>query len=475
MSEQKKRKTTDERHYEELARRFADEAFFDKEALAYKAVNWNGATYFHDGGRYVELTERELCGMLRRFCMSKGITQNNRVIGNVVPIVETIIYQDRHTYQTMPFYRGADTFPKPANIIAYRNGLLDVGAYLQANNGLLPHTPLWVSTACLPYDFDPSATCPRWEQFIREVFPEQDGQAELLQEWFGYCLTHDTSQQKFMLWTGVGCNGKGTAWEALKGLVGQDNACGFSLYQLVEQFGLAPLVGRLVAYCGEAELKGSHDKNKMLEQLKCITGEDTLHINRKFDPDGMDITLSPRLVIACNELPVIYETTGALSRRLLLLRFNECFQGREDFGLKDKLRAELSGINNWALRGLARLRSNGRFVIPAATQKAVNDYRRDNSPEFAFIQDCVAVSPAVSPGNLAGVETATGEATASKSLVENAYRSWCKDNDRDLDETRWDLFWRSVHNIIPKLRDNKNGRGDNKTYKGIMLKPAQSP
>ena len=185
----------------------------------------------------------------------------------------------------------------------------------------------------MPYAFDPTATCPRWDQFVREVFPNDDGQAELIQEWFGYCLTHDTSLQKFCLWVGVGCNGKGTAWDVLRRLVGDEDARAFTLHQLARDFGLAPLAHRMVAYCGEAELKGSQDRSRILETLKSITGEDPLYCDVK-NQEGLTLTLPTRLVIACNELPTLYETTGALSRRMLLMRFDQCFQGREDFDLR---------------------------------------------------------------------------------------------------------------------------------------------
>ena len=321
---------------------------------------------------------------------------------------------------------------------------------------------MWVSTNCLPYDFNPSATCPRWEQFIHEVFPHNadDGQADLLQEWFGYCLTSDTSLQKFMLWTGVGCNGKGTTWEVLKGLIGDYAAGGFSLFELVSVFGLSPLVNKSVAYCGEAELKGCRDRSKILDNLKGIVGEDTRHINKKYDPDGLTLSLPTRLIIACNELPMLYETGGAFARRLQLLRFDECFQGREDFDLKNKLKAELPGIANWALQGLVRLRSRGRFAESEAIKTEIDDYRRNNSTEYAFIQDCLIVSKSMNPGNLSKVIISDDDSISiGKEAVQNAYRAWCLENDYKFEEDKpWRLFWQSIAQIIPRIRNGKKGR-----------------
>ena len=135
-------------------------------------------------------------------------------------------------------------------------------------------------TVVLPYDYDPLAQCPRWEAFLADAFDGDNEQVGLLQEWFGYCLTHDTSRQKFMLWQGLERSGKGTTWHVLNNLVGTDNATGFSLFSFA-YVGLYPLVGKLVAYCGEAELKGCKEKGRILETLKSIVGEDTLLCEQK--------------------------------------------------------------------------------------------------------------------------------------------------------------------------------------------------
>ena len=123
------------------------------------------------------------------------------------------------------------------------------------------------------------------------------------------------------------------------------------------------------------------------------------------------------------------------------------------------------------MKGLKRLRDNGRFTVPVATQEAIDDYRRDNSPEYGLIQDCLSVSRAVDPGNLNGVEF-LGDDTISvrKRAVESAYRQWCLENDKEADETKWDWFWRSIFKIMPRIKKRKHGRGDGKTYGGIMLK-----
>lgn len=55
----------------------------------------------------------------------------------------------------------------PVDIVNVRNGLLKVRtAELRA------HSPDFLSTVQLPVSFDPKADCPAWDEFCREVFPE---------------------------------------------------------------------------------------------------------------------------------------------------------------------------------------------------------------------------------------------------------------------------------------------------------------
>lgn len=271
-----------------------------------------------------------------------------------------------------------------------------------------------------------------------------------------------------MIWAGLPRAGKGTIWSVLSGIIGEEASGGFSLFQLAYQFGLYPLIGKLVAFCGEAELKGVDKRGLILERIKGISGEDTFHIEYKQVSSFLDMVLPTRLIIACNELPCFYEASGALSSRLLLLQFNQSFVGREDFTLKDKLRAELSGINNWALRGLARLRTNKQFTIPANTQEAISGYMEDNSPTLAFIKDCLIVENRLTIAYGNGVMRSNKALTITKGAIDKAYSEWCKEEGLEFVSTAY--FWKKMRDTIRGLKCKEWERGDSKTYLGIALK-----
>ena len=96
--EQKSETANRERFYEDLAKRFVNDKFLDLHALTYNAVHWGGTLYARHENRYAPLTETEANCLLRQWCLTNGVAQNNRVIGNTMPIVKTLLTEDRHRH-----------------------------------------------------------------------------------------------------------------------------------------------------------------------------------------------------------------------------------------------------------------------------------------------------------------------------------------------------------------------------------------
>jgi len=63
------------------------------------------------------------------------------------------------------------------------------------------------------FKFDANARCPRWERFLKEVFPGDPESQMTIEEQLGYGMTNDTRFEKGALWIGVKRSGKSTlAW-----------------------------------------------------------------------------------------------------------------------------------------------------------------------------------------------------------------------------------------------------------------------
>ena len=74
-------------------------------------------------------------------------------------------------------------------------------------------------------------------------------------------------------------------------------------------------------------------------------------------------------VFGCNALPRFADRSGAIARRMRIITFPHVFYGTEkqDLTLADTLRAELSGILNWAFRGHGKLLADGCKTFPETT------------------------------------------------------------------------------------------------------------
>ena len=88
-----------------------------------------------------------------------------------------------------------------------------------------------------------------------------------------------------------------------------------------------------------------------------------------------------------------------------MLIFEATFAKVKDTELGAKLKAELSGIANWAIEGLRRLRANGnRFTIGERGRKAQQELAESQSPALRFANECLVVTG--DPADFVPVDTA---------------------------------------------------------------------
>jgi putative DNA primase/helicase len=332
------------------------------------------------------------------------------------------------------------------NLVVFRNGVLDL------ETGILePPTESLFCVNVLPFDYDPSRTeMPAFEEFLRIVFEHDEGARNLLQEWFGYNLTTDTSHQKLMLVVGPRRAGKGTIGRLLQSLVGSANAVAPKLRQFGQNFGQQQFIGKSVAIVYEARLSSRDDRYAAAESLLSITGEDPQSIDRK-NKEAWQGKLSTRITLMSNEVPDIPDPARALEARYLIIRLKESFVGREDRTLGSRLTAELPAIMNWALAGLERLRCVGTF-----SQSDDADIRDliSETPLKDFVEQCCIVSP---------------EARCSKAVLFRAFQRWSAENGQPVSGgMQLQHFSRRLFEEIPGVSGAKSSKSE---YRGIQLIP----
>lgn len=317
---------------------------------------------------------------------------------------------------------------------------------------ILAPTPALFTINALDFDYDPDPEPPeRWIKFLEQLFGDDLESVELLQEWMGYCLTSDTSQQKMLLLVGPRRSGKGTIGRILTRLVGAANVVGPTTSSLAGNFGLQPLIEKSLAIVSDARF-GGENVGTVVERLLCISGEDTLTIDRKF-LGSVSMKLATRFMFLTNELPRLNDASTALAGRFLVLRLTNSFYGNEDVTLTDQLVSELPGILLWAIEGWKRLKKRGHFVQPKSAEEAIRDLEDLASPVSAFVRERCVIGP--------------GHRTWLDDLYK-AWQAWCEQDGRTI-VTHKQTFGRDLTAAVPGIL-RRRGTGMASFYEGIGLR-----
>lgn len=102
--------------------------------------------------------------------------------------------------------------------VNFSTGLLDV-----SGNNFIAHNPDIITTVRMAYNYDVAAQCPLWLKTLSEIFEGNQAKINILQEFFGYCLTRDTRKEKALLLLGESRTGKSTILHVLRYMVGIQN------------------------------------------------------------------------------------------------------------------------------------------------------------------------------------------------------------------------------------------------------------
>jgi putative DNA primase/helicase len=337
------------------------------------------------------------------------------------------------------------------DIIACKNGLVHL-----PTKRLIPHSPRFFTHNALPFDYLPDSGSSRlWNRFLDDLWGDDKEAQDALQEIFGYLISGKTKLHKIPLIVGPKRSGKGTIGRVLTGLLGQENICAPTLAGLQMQFGLATLIGKMVAIISDARLGGRADQHVIAERLLTISGEDTTTIHRKYLPDWNG-HLSARFVILTNELPRIADSSGALASRFIVLTLKNSFFGKEDHDLTEKLLGELPQILNWAIDGLARLKQRGNFLQPSSSQDSIQELEDLTSPISAFVRDCIDIGP---------------EFEVERSISYKGWQIWCAEQGREHAGTEA-TFGRDLRAFLPGIGTRHltvNGKRK-RFYTGFKLK-----
>ncbi len=303
--------------------------------------------------------------------------------------------------------------------------------YILTNSGALHVTKEGVELVCDRYEYaktpfgetlfldspldvtyDPEAKSFVWDTFLKQITGGDDEKIKQLQQLAGQMIMNKVLPiyAKTYILVGDGANGKSVFLDAITNVIGRKNISSTSLRSLTnDKFASYALKGKLVNIGADIDAKYLETSST----FKALVTRDEVILQKK-GGQPFSTHLNTMLVFATNELPMTADKSAGWLRRLMPISFDECFLGREDFDLPNKLRGEdiKSAIFKWALDGIILMLNGERLIVSNSSNAVMDEYQRENNHLVDYM-DTITMDDVVN---------------RSTTLVYNSYTSWCMSN-----------------------------------------------
>jgi putative DNA primase/helicase len=237
----------------------------------------------------------------------------------------------------------------------------------------------------------PGGNCPRWLQFLDEVTGGDKTLQEFLARKAGYSLTGQTREHAMFFLHGSGGNGKSVYISTISGIMGD-----YHRSAPIETFTashvdrhpteLAMLKGARLVTAVETEEGRRWAESK----VKTLTGGDRI-MARFMRQDFFEYVPQFKLAIAGNHKPGLRSVDEAIRRRFHLIPFNVKISAEQrDTQLGERLKAEWSGILQWAVDGCVEWQESG-LAPPDAVVEATNAYLENEDSFGRWVEECCCV------------------------------------------------------------------------------------
>jgi putative DNA primase/helicase len=271
-------------------------------------------------------------------------------------------------------------------LLNVKNGTLD----LRTGKLRAPRREDYI-TKLAPVEFHRDAECPRWLQFLEEVFAGDKQLIAFVQRVVGYCLTADTREQCLFMLHGTGANGKTTLLEIVAVMLGEyarraDASSFTTAHRRSVRSDLARLRGARFVPAVEVE----SDARLAEVLVKQVTGGDTIVASHLYHEE-FEFRPTFKVALTVNDLPEIRGEDFAIWRRVRTIPFDVRIS-KPDRTLPAKLHDELSGILAWAVRGCLQWQRRG-LGQPGAVVEATESYRTDMDALRDFLDERCALGP----------------------------------------------------------------------------------
>jgi putative DNA primase/helicase len=353
--------------------------------------------------------------------------------------------------RTVPIADSGDNWDLDPLLLSVRNGVVD----LQTGN-LRPACPEVRIAKHTMVPYDSAANCPRFEQFLRQVFLGDEEIIRFVQKAIGYSLTGDVREQCLFLCYGEGGNGKSTLLETVRSLLGgYAHNLPFSAFELSSRSSVSNDIAGLVAKRFVTAVETSENIAFNEGRVKALTGGDKCTARFLYG-EFFDFNPTAKFWLAFNHKPRVTDDSYGFWRRVRLIPFLARFEGaREEKNLGAQFQSEAAGILAWAVIGCLLWQREG-LGLPPAVYQATSAYQKESDRLADFLEDLYEMCP-------------DGFVTCSE--LNEKYASWTKQNGEiPLDARAFAARLRSRGCVVARAPNRDRTRG----WSGLKPKASQA-
>lgn len=396
----------------------------------------NDKIYYYSNGIYKPMGEIEIKKQLKELLQGELTTKR---------LNETMLHIK------IPTYKSLEELEENKNLIHLKNGIFNIKT-MQVE----PFSPEKISFTQIPIEYSPKEDCPAFKKFLGEITNSKEDY-NIIQEMMGYMLYKAFPFHKIIILVGEGANGKSTLINAIKTFLGQKNISAVSIQDFDgSRFRAAAIQNKLANLYPDIPDK----EIKATGAFKALTGGDTIQVESKFK-EPYDINSYAKMIFSCNKMPRMMEDDDAIWRRLIILNFENKFEGKNaDENLLQKITTEkeLSGIFNFSLEGLKRLLKQRGFSYSKTKEEVRQYYIKLSDPTKAFFIEKVIEKP---------------NSRISKEDLYGAFIKYCQKNK--LTPIADNIFAKRIISSFAGVRQERlNIKGDRmRVWAGIDLIPEE--
>jgi P4 family phage/plasmid primase-like protien len=362
----------------------------------YKIFVVSRMPYIYDSGVYhLDENETRMKEIIQNLIYEKLVTIN--VIDRIYKLILS-------THSLQKNFSELNNYPR--QWVNFQNCFFD-----PINQTTIPHDPKYLAINQIPHEYHRGAKFSGrvTEEFVKFAVPDE-ADREMLWQYFGYCMTADSSLQKFLIFKGQGGTGKSQLIKIIEAIIGRENISNVSLEELSENFYPALLIGKLLNSCADIPSNALES----VAAIKKITGEDLIIGNKKFG-SMINFHSYAKLIFSANEIPInIDEKSEALYRRMLIIKIDRK-PVKKNIHLWDELKAEINYSLMKACEALERMYKIGYFIESPNSKSNVEELYMEADNIMAFV--------------IERTKAIDGKSTKSSVLYEE-YKKYCEDGDR---------------------------------------------